>query len=333
MQLNTSIPIFSSANESDLADEEKAFYKGLLQPQATVSPKYFYSALGSRLFDAITLLPEYYPCRTEKSIFDSYKNDLIARLPQASLFIDLGAGDCAKASSLLSWFNPTAYLAVDISVDYLTRALRVVNQDHPNVAVAGLGCDFSNQLILPSQVSHWLDLLQAQSLPRIVFYPGSSIGNFSPGDALRLLQQIHAMCAQAGGGGGLLIGVDQVKDLSVLEPAYDDALGVTAAFNKSLLLHANERFETNFNIQSWSHKAFFNTPESRIEMHLQSSQDQSVCWNGGERFFKSGETIHTENSYKWMPGDFQALLEAAGFHGIKHFKDTNNWFSVFWAQA
>ncbi|MFZ9111345.1 MAG: L-histidine N(alpha)-methyltransferase, partial [Burkholderiaceae bacterium] len=124
-----------------------------------------------------------------------------------------------------------------------------------------------------------------------------------------------------------------VKDLSVLEPAYDDALGVTAAFNKSLLLHANELFKTGFNIQNWSHKAFFNTPESRIEMHLQSSQDQLLRWNGGERFFKSGETIHTENSYKWILGDFQTLLETAGFHGIQHFTDTNNWFSVFWAQA
>src|SRR6056300_798753 len=168
MEPSSTIPIFSVADEAEATDEAGEFYKALLESQASISPKYFYSALGSRLFDAITLLNEYYPCRTEKLIFEQNKDSLKAQLPQGALFIDLGAGDCAKASPLLRWFKAHTYLAVDISIDHLARALRVVSQDNPGVAVAGVGCDFSRTLQLPLEAYQWLGASQASHSPRIV---------------------------------------------------------------------------------------------------------------------------------------------------------------------
>jgi L-histidine N-alpha-methyltransferase len=328
-----SIPIFSVSDGFNLEVEALEFYQAISQPQASIAPKYFYSTLGSRLFDAITLLDEYYPCLTEKLIFDRSEDSLKAHLPQKALFIDLGAGDCAKASPLLGTFKSVAYLAIDISVTHLSRALRVLGQDNPSVTVAGLGCDFSKELKLPAEVQQWLTANQVNHSPRIVFYPGSSIGNFSPKNALSFLKQVHAICADGGKGSGLLIGVDRVKDLALLQAAYDDSLGVTAAFNRSILAHVNERFATNFSPSNWSHQAFFNASQSRIEMHLKSTDQQLVRWPGGERLFVPGQTIHTENSYKWEPGSFTKLLTDAGFSQAEHFTDPQGWFSLFWAKA
>ena len=333
MTSRPSIPIFSVSDGLNFEVEALEFYQGLSQPQASIASKYFYSTLGSRLFDAITLLDEYYPCRTEKLIFDRSEDSLKAHLPPKALFIDLGAGDCAKASPLLATFKSVAYLAIDISVAHLSRALRVVGQDNPSVTVAGLGCDFSRELKLPAEVQQWLTANQVNHSPRIVFYPGSSIGNFSPENALSFLKQVHAICADGGKGSGLLIGVDRVKDLTLLQAAYDDSLGVTAAFNRSILVHVNERFTTNFSPSNWSHQAFFNASQSRIEMHLKSTDQQLVRWPGGERLFVPGQTIHTENSYKWEPGSFTKVLADAGFRQAEHFTDPQGWFSLFWAKA
>lgn len=333
MTSRPSIPIFSVSDGFNLEVEALEFYQGLSQPQASIAPKYFYSTLGSRLFDAITLLDEYYPCRTEKLIFNRSEDSLRVHLPQKALFIDLGAGDCAKASPLLATFKSVAYLAIDISVAHLSRALRVVGQDNPSVTVAGLGCDFSKRLKLPSEVQQWLTANQVDHSPRIVFYPGSSIGNFSPENAFSFLKQVHAICSDGGKGSGLLIGVDRVKDLTLLQAAYDDSLGVTAAFNRSILVHVNERFATNFSPSNWLHQAFFNASQSRIEMHLKSTDQQLVRWPGGERLFAPGQTIHTENSYKWEPGSFTKLLADAGFRQAEHFTDPQGWFSLFWAKA
>ncbi len=333
MTSRPSIPIFSVSDGLNLEVEALEFYQGLSQPQASIASKYFYSTLGSRLFDTITLLDEYYPCRTEKLIFDRSEDSLKAHLPPKALFIDLGAGDCAKASPLLATFKSVAYLAIDISVAHLSRALRVVGQDNPSVTVAGLGCDFSRELKLPAEVQQWLTANQVNHSPRIMFYPGSSIGNFSPKNALSFLKQVHAICADGGKGSGLLIGVDRVKDLTLLQAAYDDSLGVTAAFNRSILVHVNERFTTNFSPSNWSHQAFFNASQSRIEMHLKSTDQQLVRWPGGERLFVPGQTIHTENSYKWEPGSFTKVLADAGFRQAEHFTDPQGWFSLFWAKA
>lgn len=297
---------------------------GLQARPARLPPKFFYDALGSRLFDAITELPEYYPTRTEAEILADHRAGIAAAVHGAvgrgATMIDLGAGSCAKAAGLFATFEPARYVAVDISADYLQGTLRRLQQLHPNVEMVGVGMDFSARLALPAHLTHG---------PALVFYPGSSIGNFAPAVALRLLREAHATAA----GGALLIGVDCVKPADVLEAAYDDALGVTAAFNLNLLRHLNRLMGSDFDVRQWRHVALFNRVQSRIEMHLEARQSLTVRWAGGERDFDAGERIHTEDSYKWQPADFQALLHDAGFRQVQHWTDALGWFSVMLARA
>jgi L-histidine N-alpha-methyltransferase len=297
---------------------------GLLRPAAAVSPKFLYDALGSRLFDAITELDEYYPTRTEAAIFERHRADIAhavhQRLPSGLSLVDLGAGNGAKAAGFFEALQPARYLALDISVDFLRGALAALQLQHPRIAMTGIGLDFSAQLTLPAA------LLPG---PSLVFYPGSSIGNFDPEGALRLLTQMRALCA----GGAVLIGVDLVKPAEQLVPAYDDALGVTAAFNLNLLRHLNRLIGSDFDLRAWQHLALFDTAHSRIEMHLQARRAQRVCWPGGERDFAAGERIHTENSYKWQRSDFESLLRDAGFSRVQAWTDANDWFAVMLAHA
>ncbi len=295
---------------------------GLLASPAQVSPKFFYDALGSRLFDAITELDEYYPTRTEAAIFASQgaaiATALRERLPQGHSLLDLGAGNCAKAASLFGLLQPRRYVAIDISVDFLRDTLLALQRQHPALPMVGVGMDFSARLALPPELHDG---------PALVFYPGSSIGNFDPDAALALLRQVHTLAA----GGALLIGVDRVKDSATLQAAYDDPLGVTAAFNLNLLRHLNRLIGSDFAPRDWRHVALFNTAASRIEMHLEARQALTVRWPGGERRFAAGERLHTENSYKWQPADFQALLHDAGFRRVQGYTDERGWFSVFLA--
>ena len=297
---------------------------GLLQPAAAVSPKFFYDSLGSCLFDAITELDEYYPTRTEAAILAAHQADIAAAVHRRTgpglTLVDLGAGNCAKAARLFDGLQPAHYVAVDISVDFLRGAVAALQRQYPAVRMTGVGLDFSNQLVLPP------DVLQG---PALVFYPGSSIGNFKPIEALRLLRQAHTLCA----GGGLLIGVDLAKSAAILEPAYDDALGVTAAFNLNLLRHLNRLINSDFKPQQWQHVALYNEAAGRIEMHLQARLPQRVTFEGGQRDFAAGERIHTENSYKWQRGDFEALLRDAGFARVQTWTDAQGWFAVMLAQA
>lgn len=324
-------PHFVQSHQEDPHAARAELLAGLQQSPARVAPKFLYDALGSRLFDAITELAEYYPTRTEASILAQHGAELARAVAPGSVLIDLGAGSCAKAARLFAPLQPAAYVAVDISVDYLRASLQALQQRHPGLPMLGLGQDFSTQLALSDAVQRWLASAGAAQAPRTVFYPGSSIGNFSPAQALALLRQAHALCAAGGAGGGLLIGVDRVKSASVLEPAYDDALGVTAAFNRNLLLNVNRALNTDFAPAAWDHIALFSAAQSRIEMHLQARCEQTVTWLGGERVFAAGERIHTENSYKWAPEAFAALLSEAGFGPAQHWSDAQGWFSVFWA--
>jgi L-histidine N-alpha-methyltransferase len=304
---------------------------GLLRPRAEISPKFFYDNQGSRLFDAITALDEYYPTRTEAAIFESAAAEIAGFVPPKTVLIDLGAGNCAKAESLFPILNPSAYLAVDISAEFLFESLQGLGQRHPELPRQALAVDFSTHFELDDESTAWLSQLGLDDRPRVVFYPGSSIGNFAPNEALGLLQQVRSVCAASGPGGGILIGVDRVKSRAVLESAYDDALGVTAAFNRNLLRHLNRIFGANFVLDNWKHVAFYCDHKSRIEMHLESLCEQTVRWPGAERSFRSGERIHTENSYKWQPQNFEALLTQAGFIPTQHWTDVDQWFSVFWA--
>ena len=326
-------PHFVQVYEEDQASVRTELARGLMAQPAWVAPKFFYDPLGSRLFDAITALPEYYPTRTEALVFQQYTAEMARHVPSGAVLIDLGAGCCSKAARLFPVLRPAAYVAVDIAVDYLRDTLVRLQGDHPGRPMLGLGLDFSADLTLPSAVQAWLTAQGLAQAPRCVFYPGSSIGNFTPTEALRLLRQARVLSQAGGAGGGLLIGVDRVKPLSVLEPAYDDALGVTAAFNRNLLLHVNRLLGTDFAPQRWRHVAYFNREASRIEMHLQADGAQTVRWPDGERAFADGERIHTENSYKWTPDAFEALLREAGFRAPRHWADPQAWFSVFWAGA
>lgn len=304
----------------DPAATRAEIFAGFSASTATVAPKYFYDALGSRLFSAITDLPEYYPTRTEAAIFSRYVTEMARVLAPVASLVDLGAGNCEKAARLFDPLQVQRYAAIDISADYLRVSLERLQREHPMMSMLGIGLDFSQSLSLPVEVG---------SGPHTLFYPGSSIGNFTPAEALAFLCQAHAASA----GGALLIGVDLVKPIAVLEKAYDDPLGITAAFNRNLLRHLNTLVGSDFAIEDWRHIAFFNTTDSRIEMHLEAVREALVRWPGGERRFAAGERIHTENSYKWQADDFAALLEAAGFSRLRRWTDERGWFAVFLARA
>jgi L-histidine Nalpha-methyltransferase len=313
-------PRFIQHAVADSASDRAAIEAGLLRQPAHAAPKYFYDRLGSHLFEAITELPEYYPTRTEAAIFAQHGEQMAQHIGIGATFVDLGAGNCVKAARLFPLLEPARYVAIDISVDFLHDALRRVQREHPNLDVVGLGLDFSSRLALPG------DLIDGRA---VFFYPGSSIGNYTPTEALAFLKRLRAQA----GGGGLLIGVDLVKPAATLEAAYADALGVTGAFNLNILRQFNRLIGSDFRPEQWRHVGLFNADESRVEMHLEARTDLEVRWPGAQRAFRAGERIHTENSYKYTTERFAALLEQAGFEAPLHWTDERNWFGVFWAAA
>ncbi len=313
-------PRLIQLGHEDPAATRAELIAGLGAPQSALSPKFLYDALGSRLFAAITELPEYYLTRTEAAIFRQYLGEMAEALGPVATLVDLGAGNCEKAARLFAALAVRHYVAVDISADYLRESLDRLQYEHPAMRMLGIGLDFSHTLNLPVEVG---------AGPRTLFYPGSSIGNFTPHEALIFLRQVHA----ASQGGNLLIGVDLVKPDAVLVPAYDDALGITAAFNRNLLLHLNRLIDADFDIADWRHIGLFNHAESRIEMHLEALRDCRVSWPGGSRQFSVGERIHSENSCKWRPDDFADLLRQAGFRQVRQWRDERDWFAVFAAFA
>ncbi|PUA20799.1 L-histidine N(alpha)-methyltransferase [Glaciimonas sp. PCH181] len=303
---------------------------GLLAPQASASPKYLYDVLGSRLFAAICELPEYYPTRTEAAIFDRYAPQIAKAVGVGATLIDLGAGNCAKAAKLFPTLHPSHYVAIDISETFLHEAVAGLRQQFPHIAMTCLGMDFSSELELPNTIGRER---------RQFFYPGSSIGNYTPLEALKFLLRIrksitHDNSAAQDRTGGLLIGIDLIKDKAILDAAYDDALGVTASFNLNLLLHLNRLLDADFDLSNWCHRGFFNPQQNRVEMHLEARRDVTVRWkNGGLRQFVRGERIHTESSYKYTQESFVALLEQAGFNNIQTWCDPDQWFMVCHAQG
>ena len=319
-------PQFIQLYQHNAAAVAQELLLGLSAPQAFTSPKYLYDALGSRLFEAITELPEYDLTRTEAQLMRLHSADMARHVPAGGCWIDLGAGNCEKAGRLLGPLQAGRYVAVDIFVDFVRQALDSLQRQHPGLAMAGLGTDFSGGLALPDALG--LDPAQ----PLVLFYPGSSIGNFTPDQALGFLQSLHRACGTALGS-GLLIGVDLLKDAAELEAAYDDALGVTAAFDLNLLLHINRLVGSNFVVRDWRHLSRFNAEQSRVEMHLQARQAVCVQWPGGERLFAEGETIHTENACKWTVPNFEALLRSAGFAQTRAWTDPAQRFAVLWATS
>ena len=303
------------------AAERGALARSLLDARASIAPKYFYDSVGCALFGAICELPEYYPTRTERAIFTRYRDEIAEAAGHGRQFVDLGAGDCCKAESWLPFLEPTRYVAVDIAGDALARALARLAPEFPELALTGIVADFSDGLDLRSDLG---------DAPATFFYPGSSIGNFAPDDALRFLSDVQLHCLAAEGS-GLLIGADTRKDPRRLQAAYDDAPGVTAAFNRNVLRHVNRVIGTDFDPAGFDHLAFFDERASRIEMHLVARRRQTVRVGDVERAFDEGEPIHTENSYKYTPADFTALLQSAGFARVRCWQDDARDFAVYYA--
>lgn len=305
-----------------VADE---LHAGLQAPEAWISPKFLYDALGSKLFEAICELPEYYPTRTEAAVFARHGAEIARVAGTGTTLVDLGAGNCAKAASLFPLLAPAQYVAIDISASFLHDALERLRQRFPHIDMQALGMDFSSRFELPPGV---------RAARRLFFYPGSSIGNFTPDEAHGFLRRLRAQC---GDDGGLLIGVDLAKDKPVLDCAYDDALGVTAAFNLNVLRHVNHLVQADFDIRAWRHLGFYNAALGRVEMHLEAVRRQEVRWTCGgracARVFEPGERIHTENSYKYQQADAIALLERSGFEATRVWTDPQRWFAVIHAQA
>lgn len=304
----------------DVAQAELSL--GLLQHQARISPKYFYDALGSELFESICLLDEYYLTRTEAEIFAANAPAIARIAGQNGTLIDLGAGNCAKAESLFAVLQPEHYIAVDISADFVIKAVAKLQPDYPAIAMQAVATDFAESLALPPELR--------RLTRKLFFYPGSSIGNFTTLQAAQFLKRIRSVC---GDDGGLLIGVDLIKDANLLEAAYDDALGVTGAFNLNILRHVNRLLLSDFDVRGWRHVALFNAEQSRVEMHLEAKAACRVTWPGGERSFAASERIHTENSYKYSQASFVDLLQRSGFGDVTCWTDQAETFLVCHARA
>ena len=293
---------------------------GLKSTQPFISPKFFYDAIGSRLFEAITLLEEYYPTRIEKSIMQAHANDIASAVGPCDVLLDLGAGNCAKASALFDSLKPRQYVALDISTDFLALAVTDLQKRFPQIQMEARTCDLSQALDFPDLIGR----------KKTFFYPGSSIGNFDPKQASIFCKNISALCD---GAGGLLIGVDLVKESTILDRAYNDALGITAAFNLNALLHINRLLGSNFVLSDWEHYAIFNESQSRIEMYLRAVRDIEIVWPTGELALKAGQMIHTENSYKYTKASFTNMLLDAGFKKTTSWTDDKGYFLVCYASA
>ncbi len=288
---------------------------------AQLPPKLFYDRLGSTLFTAICELAEYYPTRTEARIFKTCGPSIARLLPAGFQMIDLGAGDCRKAASLFNALSPAGYVGVDISGEFLGSAIDALRREYPHITMRALERDFTQAWSVPDELL---------GNPLLYFYPGSSIGNFEPNQAIDFLARLPV---SRSGATSLLIGIDLVKSTEVLTAAYDDSLGVTAAFNLNALLVANKTLNTDFDISNWSHRAVFNESLSRIEMYLDAKSRCEVNWPGGSRTFEAGEAIHTESSHKYELPRFKELLAAAGFSVAGHWEDEQSWYSVVLAKS
>jgi len=293
--------------------------QGLNKRPAAIPPKYFYDAKGSQLFDAITKLPEYYQTRTEIAILQDNVDEIAHHVGTGNLLIEPGGGSCAKVHLLLEGLRPMAYVPMDISSQHLRLATEELAATFPWLEIHATCTDFTQSMALPPTA------LENIEGTKVAFFPGSSIGNFDPGGAVRFLTSIAQLVNPEG---YLLIGVDLKKDKSILHAAYNDAVGITAQFNLNLLQRINHELNADFNLSDWQHKAIYNEQAGRIEMHLVSLREQQI--NIGQNSFKfaCGETIHSENSYKYTTREFIKLAQQAGFQSVALWVDADNLFSV-----
>ena len=306
-----------------------AVYEGLMSRPKWLPSWLFYDAAGSRLFDEITRIPEYYVTRTERAILAEHCAEIVARAAGENTLrlVELGAGSAEKTRLLLTAAadrqETVFYEPVDVSASALVEAQLRIEDELPGVIVCPRVQDYTQDLELDSTLP---------SERRLLLYIGSSIGNFEPGESLMLLERVRVAMEP---GDCFLLGVDLVKDQAVLQAAYDDAGGVTAAFNRNVLTRLNRELDSDFNPATFAHRAVWNPAESRMEMHLVSAKNQQVWLPGIDLRvkFEIGESIHTENSYKYRPGDAEALLKKAGFAPEETWTDERGWFAVVLARA
>jgi len=290
---------------------------GLGDDPKWLSAKYFYDAAGSELFEQITRLPEYYPTRTELKILRRNTRAISACIPLAAALVEFGTGSTKKARILIDAAPQiAAYVPVDISAEFLAQEADAVRRDIPSIAVLPVVADFTRDFDLPPH---------SRARPHVGFFPGSTIGNFEPEDAAEFLRQAGRIL---GPGSTMIVGVDRIKDEGVLNAAYDDAAGVTAQFNLNVLARMNRELGGDFDLASFRHRAFYNAANHRIEMHLESLKPQTVTVAGHRFEFREGETIHTENSYKYTVESFRALARDAGWRPVGCWSDENDYFAI-----
>jgi len=312
---------FSTKPREKAAAEENSFLQdvltGLSSRPKWMAAKHFYDAEGSKLFERIMQLPEYYPTRSEMQTLRENAGAIASLVPEGAALVEFGSGSNAKIRLLLEAAPQiAAYVPVDISAEYLEEQAQELRRDFPKLKIFPVAADFTKRFDLPAKV---------RAMPRVGFFPGSTIGNFEPLAAVSFLRNAARILGE---NASLVIGVDLVKDEKILHAAYNDAEGVTAAFNLNLLARINREADADFDLASFEHRAFFNTKRERIEMHLVSRKSQTVTV-GGEPFeFEPGETIHTENSYKYTRDGFKNLARQAGWIEHALWTDSAGNFSV-----
>ena len=310
----------ATASDTKSGDASSSFaldvLAGLGKHPKQLSPKYFYDSTGSDLFEQITRLPEYYPTRTELGILRDRGDEIAKLLPKQAALVEFGAGATTKVRLLLETCNVAAYVPVDISADFLQAQARALRADFPAMKVHPVAADFTENFALPEDVA---------GLPKVGFFPGSTIGNFEPHEAQRFLRRAAEIL---GRGALIILGVDLEKDERLLHEAYNDAAGVTAKFNLNLMVRMNRELGTNFDLAAFDHRAIYNRELSRIEMHLISKRPQMVRVCGRSISFTTGESIHTENSYKYSIPRFYNLARANGWTPLTTWTDSERMFSV-----
>ncbi|WP_174284947.1 L-histidine N(alpha)-methyltransferase [Sphingomonas bacterium] len=294
---------------------------GLTRRPRAIPARWFYDRRGSELFEAITDLPEYYPTRTEIAILERIAPEIAALAGEGRAVVEFGSGSSTKTPILLRAVRPSAYVPIDISGDFLRESSRILSAAFPALLVLPFEADFMHPLTLPRTIA---------TTPKLGFFPGSTIGNMTPLMAVDLLR---AMRGSLGEGALLLIGMDRIKDADVLVSAYDDAAGVTAAFNLNLLERINRELDGTIPVDSFRHEAVWNDDRARIEMHLMTQRDVSFDVDGRRFSITAGETIHTENSHKYGPRDARILLRSGGWTPIAHWTDPEDHFAVYLAEA
>jgi len=300
-----------------LREMREEVLEGLSAPQKSLSPKFFYDEHGSQLFDEITRLPEYSPTRTETELFETHTEQIASHFTGAVTLLEYGSGSSRKIRALLEGMKPAAYVPLDISGEHLETSAKTLQADYDWLDIYAVCADYSQSIVLPPEIP----LNQPMA-----FFPGSSIGNFAPDQAAEFLGRVRSLVGSAG---KLLIGVDRKKDKAVLESAYNDAAGVTAAFNLNVLTHLNRELSGDFDITKFTHRAIYNDQVGSIQMYLESKVAQRVELGGQTIEFAASEEIHTENSYKYHPEEFEALAAQAGWQSELHLTDADDYFSVF----